>query len=70
LASRLGDISYIREKRFFQNFLGGLEEGYEEQDKRIAKDQSDNLDKVKEGSASGLAEGLANSFNWLKALLK
>ena len=53
-----------------EDFVKGFKEGYDEQDARIEKDNSDNTVKVKEGLASGSAEGLANPFNWLKSLVK
>lgn len=55
-------------KDFFSTFVDGVKEGYDQQEKEIERDKSNNLDKVKTGAATGATDGLINPFNWIKSL--
>ena len=57
-------------KGFVDDFLDGVKEGYDAEDKRIKAEETDLLTQVKDGATSGAVNSLLNPFTWLQIFFK
>lgn len=59
----------FNDDNFFQKFKNEVEQSYNDEKKKLEKEDTSLQDKVIEGTADGLVQGLLNPIRWARKLL-